>query len=328
MLIDFFERQVWGLWLPNQFLRLFEYRFVKNFILKVIGLFFLVLSVWNHTYAEETHISAAAGDLFELSSPLSLPDGAKTAFTLYMDTIKAASPLPYPFIVKDYWYKDGVLRVSTLCMAEGEYELLLGGFYFENRMIMLPSWTVSVRAIPTINVSSSDLLYPYPEKLLHVSSQNRKQSMYIMQLGLQKVEKFFAIKSLCSTLFTALFIFSLILPSVYFGGKIFLKKNTTSMPNIVSFEEQYKKFLRAQAEGAVSWENIMEFLHAYMAKKTGNTEAGLTSYELAAAFSTKDEPLLASMSKAIEEQAYKKHNEQSLDSVYTGIVNAVRKMRF
>ncbi len=253
-----------------------------------------------------------AGELFELSAPLVVPDEIRLSFASYMNTLKAGSPLPFPYSIESYTLKDGIITIFGRCMTGGMYEIPLGIFCYADKLIFLPSWRVTVNQISPVVLRAKDLLYPYPKQLIAISTYNwRVQNSFDQQL-------FRDLSSCLKVRWRIQFVLGLgllcimIFPLLYRAYHMYCA-SAKPVPQSIkrSLHEEFMLLSKRYALGDRSSTVLLRFLNI----PCGSDEPQ-TSYELEEMYKQHGEAALARACSLIEEHGYLPEGEGYMEEAF------------
>jgi hypothetical protein len=288
---------------------------------KYIAFFCIHLIICASSYCLEEPlqkpISVTAGEELELSAPLHIPDKFRASFKLYMESLKVASPLPFPFTLEKYLLTNDSITISGRCLVGGMYEIPLGIFCYENDFLVLPSWRVTVNEIPPFVLRPKDLLFPYPEKMLLVSSYNTHlQSSLDEEMLMAFSSRLSCENFLWHTFLVSFFLLITAYPilKIFFMFSAHRKAGQSS--RILSPKERFFALQRAYNLGDISWTKLVHFLNEIISPTESKT-----SYELEVACRDLNEKDLEKACEIIEEKGYIPGTEEEMRKVYTLLEN-------
>ena len=260
------------------------------------------------------------GEPWTATMSVDLPPAAYSSLQDYLTTLIYSRPLPWPYYLEKASVANGTVTVQGRILRPGTFQLPLGLFFWRSRPYVLPSLTYTSDPIKVPLLSACDLLLPFPNAALSITSENKKLQSALFQQN-QEIGSFILfwqerLRHVFAILALVLVCLPIAVPLFRWWGA--RKPAPLSIP-APTIGETLQKVLALHRGGQTPWPQLVLILN-----KAASTTS-LTTFELEQRFASEGRDAFAKAAAAIEECAYRSDNEQYFNQAIHLVEEALRK---
>jgi len=260
-------------------------------------IFFFSATLYSYEISLQTiPQKAKVGEQFTIELKTDLPAEAKLPFLMHLRFLSASRPLPGPFALEKVSMEKDRVILQARIISPGEHTIELGRFVWRGLNLLLPQISIHVEPLNLPVLSYADLIPPFPNKIVRVSSANiGLQSTLIsqnIQKGLLKLRFQHFLYAFTSLSIVAL-VFSPLLVQLYYERK---ERKPRVKHVEISLEERLKRLHRMREK--LPWTEMLRLLNQI-------DHQTLTAHELRDRFASQGKQELSHVANLIEQYAYR-----------------------
>ncbi len=232
-------------------------------------------------------------------------------FQAYIGSLVIGRPLPWPYLLENFSLKENSIMLTGRCLVAGTFDIPLGVFAWEGKSFVLPLFhiTATPRKLPVLGVS--DLLLPFPDKVVGVSQANRKVQAAVSIEAQKRLFADVGIQKKVQEVFYVMVLAALTAPLWIYGLKRMRKRAPQSEEERPTIQERVRHIREKVKGGRRPWTELLALLNSLR----GEEKPPLTSYELVQYYVAAKEVNLAKAATLIDQHSYRDGEEPTLLTV-------------